>query len=361
MKIAFFTARHSKTGVPLAQLRLAEALARRGHDVDFLVGYVPEGLAPPKSDHVRVEVFGRARNILMVPSMVRYLKREKPDIVFSAEDHMNAITAFSAIVSGSRAKISASSRMTPMAVYQNKRGLRPKIDALIHRVFRPRIDVLACVSSDMAGQYEEMFGGGRYEAVYNIVMDSNSYSRMAEPVHDDWFTDQSVPMIVAAGTLAKRKGFDVLIRAVAQVVKEQPVKLAILGEGYQREVLEKMIRDHGLEHKAKLLGLVENPLKYFSKSNVFVLSSYAEGLPNVLVEAMAAGCTVVSTDCPTGPAEVIRNGEYGYLVPMGNSEAMAAAIVRALRDPTPKEKLAEAVARFSEQAVISTHQRLLGF
>ena len=109
-----------------------------------------------------------------------------------------------------------------------------------------------------------------------------------------------------------------------------------------------------------MLGYVQNPLKYFSRCDVFVLSSLVEGLPNVLVEAMMCGCTPVSTDCPTGPNEVLGGGKYGYLVPMHSPAAMAAAIEQALDNPVPKVSLDEAVSPFEESRILERHFKLLG-
>lgn len=360
-RIAFFIARHSRTGVPLAQLRLARALATRGYHVDFVVGYVPEDIDPPASPGINVIVLNRSRTLGMFPHMVKYLRAARPDIVFSAEDHMNAITAFAAVASGVKTKISASSRITPRRVYRAGAGVRPKLDALLHRLSRRRIDVLTCVSSDMACEYESIFGGGRYRTVYNIVFDGDSERRMAEPVEDEWFTDSPTPIIVSAGTLTRRKGFDILINAVALVSRHRPVRLAILGEGHQRPALQSLVDAHGLSGCVRLLGTVDNPLKYFKASDVFVLSSYAEGLPNVLVEAMSAGCTVVSTNCPTGPAEVLQDGKNGFLVPMGDAAAMAEAILDAIDNPTSPAVLDRAIDAFRENAVITAHRDLLGF
>jgi glycosyltransferase involved in cell wall biosynthesis len=116
----------------------------------------------------------------------------------------------------------------------------------------------------------------------------------------------------------------------------------------------------GLSDNILLQGFVDNPLKYFAGADVFVLSSHVEGLPNVLVEAMMCGCTPVSTDCPTGPREVLHDGKYGYLVPMRDPDAMAAGIEQALDKPIPEQLLAEAIAPFEENAVIERHFEVLG-
>jgi glycosyltransferase involved in cell wall biosynthesis len=136
--------------------------------------------------------------------------------------------------------------------------------------------------------------------------------------------------------------------------------LIILGDGPLRTELQNLIESFGLVDTIELLGYVENPLKYFARADVFILSSLVEGMPNVLVEAMMCGCTPVSTDCPTGPRELLQDGKYGYLVPMRDPTAMAAAIESALDHPIPKALLDEAVDPFEENRVIDRHFEVLG-
>jgi glycosyltransferase involved in cell wall biosynthesis len=115
-----------------------------------------------------------------------------------------------------------------------------------------------------------------------------------------------------------------------------------------------------LGDRVQLVGFQENPYNFFTQSRVFVLSSYSEGLPSVLVEAIACGCAVVSTDCPTGPREVLKNGRFGELVPVGSPQAMAEAILRALETRLSAGELSEAVFPFTEAEVVQAHMRALG-
>jgi glycosyltransferase involved in cell wall biosynthesis len=145
-----------------------------------------------------------------------------------------------------------------------------------------------------------------------------------------------------------------------ELAKSRKLRLVILGDGPLRAELEALIKKLDLNDVVKLLGYVDNPLKYFSRADVFVLSSHVEGLPNVLVEAMICGCTPVSTDCPTGPREVLQDGKYGYLVAMRDPIALAAGIEKALDHPIPKNLLRDAVKPFAEHAVIARHFEILG-
>ena len=141
---------------------------------------------------------------------------------------------------------------------------------------------------------------------------------------------------------------------------QRQVRLLILGDGPLRGELESQIDILGLADCVQLLGYVENPLRYFSRADVFVLSSHIEGLPNVLVEAMLCGCTPVATDCPTGPREVLDDGRYGYLVKPHNPISISNGILMALDARVPADLLKQAVLPFGEDAVISRHFELLG-
>jgi glycosyltransferase involved in cell wall biosynthesis len=183
---------------------------------------------------------------------------------------------------------------------------------------------------------------------------------LEEPVEHEWFLDEDIPVLVAAGRLAAWKGFADLIHAMKVLTQGRRARLIILGDGPLRAELQALIDELGLSDVVSLLGYVENPLKYFARADVFVLSSHVEGLPNVLVEAMLCGCTPVSTDCPTGPCEVLQGGKYGYLVPMRDPAAMADGIEMALDHPISKELLAEAVRPFEEGTVLARHFEVLG-
>jgi glycosyltransferase involved in cell wall biosynthesis len=224
-----------------------------------------------------------------------------------------------------------------------------------------RADALTCVSRDMVDQYKRVLGSSSHVCVYNIVDDGESLLRMHEEIEHEWLLSKKNPVVVAAGRLAAWKGFADLIRAIKLVSSKRPVRLIILGDGPDRSKLEALVLNLGLSDVIRLEGYVNNPLKYFARADVFVLSSHVEGLPNVLVEAMMCGCTPVSTDCPTGPREVLQDGKFGYLVPMRDPEAMAHAIEAALENPIPKDVLAKAVAPFNTAAVLSKHFEVLGF
>ena len=360
MKISLITPRFAIAGVPLAQIRFARALVKRGHDVTLVIGYVAPEYELPLMPDVNLTVWNYPKVRGMLWSLVHYLRAEKPDVIFSAEDHLNTLVLIAAWLARSKAKISGSSRVTPFDTYSNTIFSKRWVLKQLARFVMRRTDALTCVSQDMVGQYRKVFASPPHVCVYNIVDDAYSRNRMREPVDHPWLCDKPMPVLVAAGRLASWKGFADLIEAVALLKGHRQFRLMILGDGPLRAALQNLIESRGLVDTVELLGYVENPLKYFARANVFVLSSLVEGMPNVLVEAMMCGCTPVSTDCPTGPRELLQDGKYGYLVPMRNPQAMAAAIERALDNPIPKELLDEAVAPFEENRVIDRHFEVLG-
>ena len=360
MKICVITPRLAVTGVPLAQARFAGALARRGHQVEFVIGE-PDGIDAPVIPGVKVTVWNKRKVSLMLAPAIAYLRSEQPDIVFSAEDHLTGVVLTAAIISRSKARISGSSRVSPYDSYSNRPFSVGWFRKQFMRSVMWRADALTCVSKDMVDQYRTIFKDAPHVAVYNIIDDEASRARAKESVDHPWFNQREVPVIVAAGTLTRRKAFNDLVDAVKIIIdRGHDVRLAIFGEGHMRPRLEAMVRDYGLEDRVWLPGRMSNPRAYFSRASISALSSRAEGLPNVLVEAMICGCTPVSTDCPTGPREVIGDDRYGYLAKVHDPVSLADALERALDRPIAPEALREAVAPFEENRVIQRHFTVLG-
>jgi glycosyltransferase involved in cell wall biosynthesis len=360
MKITVVTPVLSIAGVPLAQIRFARALARRGHEVTLLVGWIDSAFAMPELNGVVVEELGRRQVRAMFGPLCAHLRRRRPDVVFSAEDHLNCMVLLAAKVTGSQAKISGSSRVTPYDTYSSNLLDKRWVLKQLMRLVMGRADALTCVSQDMVAQYRTVFRSPKHVCVYNIVDDEHSRHRMREPVDDAWFHDADHPLLVAAGRLAPWKGFADLIEAMTLGPAERGARLLILGDGPLRADLQAQIERLGLEQSVRLMGYVDNPLKYFTHATAFVLSSLVEGMPNVLVEAMMCGCTPVSTDCPTGPRELLDDGKIGYLVAPRSPPALAVGILAALDKPVPRDVLMRAILPFAEGAVIDRHFQLLG-
>ena len=150
-----------------------------------------------------------------------------------------------------------------------------------------------------------------------------------------------------------------LIRAFAEVRSQLDVRLIILGEGPQRKQIVDLINNLNIEETVSLPGWVDNPYSFMAKADLFVLSSSKEGCPNVLLEALACGCPVVSTDCPSGPSEILDHGRWGRLVPVNDQTALAEAIVATLEDDTNQDALRQRAEQFSAENMIEKFETLI--
>jgi glycosyltransferase involved in cell wall biosynthesis len=164
---------------------------------------------------------------------------------------------------------------------------------------------------------------------------------MREAVEHQWFADRETPVLLAAGRLVEQKGYGDLLRAVSVLVRSRPARLLILGEGPLRGSLEGRVHELGLEGAVGFLGFRPNPYPWMAQASVFVQASLFEGFGVAILEALACGAPVVATDCPSGPSEILRGGEFGILTPPGDPEALAAAIERILDDDPLRQSLRE--------------------
>lgn len=365
MKILLITPVLNIAGVPLAQMRFAKALKRNGHNVKLIVGHKDPNYMLDNHSELDIKILNKNKVSKMMLQTMKEIKNYKPEIIFTAEDHMTLTTLILLIIMRSKAKISGSSRVgaLDLEAYGGKffsRNWKSFFLKLIFKCVAWRADALTCVSEEMVPTYHEVLNSKKHKCVYNIIVDHESRDRALEPVTHKWISKKEFPLIIAAGRLDPPKGFADLVKAMSIIKDLSNAKLIILGDGPERMNLESQIIDEGLSENIDTLGYVSNPLKYFSRSDVFVLPSYAEGMPNVLVEAMMCGCTPVSTDCQTGPREVLQDGRYGYLVPIKNPKLMAEAILKAIKVPIKKNQLENAIAPFKEEEVISKHLSILG-
>ena len=363
MKFCVISPVFSIAGVPLAQIRLAKALANAGHEVDLIFCNINQAFKFPNIQNVNIINFNIKKVRWVFLKLCAYFLQKKPAVIFSAEDHLNILVSICAIVTSSKVKISASSRVTPYDTYSNKSFYKKWLLKNLFKMFQWRINVLTCVSKDMVQQYQQIFGETRHQCIYNIVQDEDSDKLKKDKVAEKWILsrDKECKLLVAAGRLAYWKGFNYLIEACSLLkVKKFNFKLIILGDGPDKKKLQNLSKKLRVDDKVKFIGYVKNPLKYFTISDVFVLSSLVEGMPNALVEAIMCGCKIVSTNCQTGPKEILSQGKFGHLVPIKNSRALANSIINSTKYPLNKEQRRKILALFSEKNILNKHFNSLG-
>jgi glycosyltransferase involved in cell wall biosynthesis len=173
-------------------------------------------------------------------------------------------------------------------------------------------------------------GGSCRCVIYNPVITTESLAKALQPAGHPWLDENEYPVILAVGRLTEQKNHELLIRAFAQVIKQRKVRLVILGEGELRPRLQHLINIMGLADVVDMPGFVPNPLSYMNRAAVLAMSSSWEALPTSLIEALSLGVPVVSTNCPSGPAEILKDGQWGRLVQPDNPAAFARALLESL-------------------------------
>jgi glycosyltransferase involved in cell wall biosynthesis len=285
-----------------------------------------------------------------VPDLARYLQRQQPAVLLSAKPPANlaALWAQRLAKVTTRIVISERTHLSQELQGPHKRKWRWRFIApLIQRVY-PWADAIVSVSNGVADDLSVRTRIPR-ERITTIYNPTATFEKMDDPTlaAHAWFSPTAPPVILGMGRLVAQKDFSTLLRAFAQVRAERPVRLIILGEGRQRAELEALVTKLGISAYVCLPGFVDNPYAYLSQAALFVLSSAWEGLPNALIEALACGCPVVSTDCPSGPTEILDGGAYGPLVPVGDDAALAQAILSVLQTPPDPDRLRTRAAAFS--------------
>jgi glycosyltransferase involved in cell wall biosynthesis len=228
----------------------------------------------------------------------------------------------------------------------------------------PKADRIVAVSQGVANDLISLLNlpHEKVTVIYNPIVTPELFEQAKQPVSCSWFEQNRLPVILAVGRLTKAKDYPTLFRAFSLVRQIRPAKLLILGEGEERANLERLAIELGIQNDVSMPGFVDNPFAFMAKASVFVLSSAWEGLPTVLIEALACGCPVVATDCRSGPREILDNGRYGHLVPVGDHEALAKAILETLDNPdfpADRQTRLQRTMEFSVDAAVDKYLKVL--
>ncbi|MCP4693024.1 MAG: glycosyltransferase [Desulfobacterales bacterium] len=348
-RLAVFLATSGHSGVDRVMTNLIGEFARRGVGVDLLRvanhgPYLDESLPG-----LRIVDLGTSHVNSSLPAVVRYLRRRRPHAMLSDKDRVNRAALLARRLSG--VKTRAAVRVgTTVSINLSRRGwFHRKMQYFSIRRIYPWADVMITPSEGAADDLARIAGVSRdrVRVLPSPVGGDHAERRAVEPVDHPWFkAPDGPPIVLGVGELCARKDFSTLIEAFALVRREREARLVILGKGRQRERLEALARDLGIESDTLMPGFVSNPFAYMSKASVFVLSSVCEGAPVVLMEALSLGLPVVSTDCPSGPREILENGRYGPLAPVGNREILAREILNTLEKPLDPDTLKSAASPY---------------
>lgn len=320
-------------GAERAMLMFAQELIKLQFSVDLVLANLEGALEDQLPPGVRVFNLRSPRMLRALPGLVRYLRERQPTAIFSTITHANIAATWATRYVGLNAPVIVRQSNTPISEAKGSWG-RLLTGCLIPYVYRLADGVIA-VSDGVREELVEM--NAKLQEVTSVlptpVLTPEILAQADERIQHPWFAEPDVPVIVSAGRLKRHKGMVELVRAFARLRRERRARLMILGEGGYRPQIEAEIRSLEIQRDVELAGFFNNPFPYMKQASLFVLASHYEGLPNVLIQALAFGTPVVATDCKSGPAEILEQGKWGRLVPVGDEDALVDAMRDSLHLP----------------------------
>lgn len=331
-RLAFFVSSMRGGGAERVMLNLVQGMAKHNYVVDLVLARAEGPYLTEVPERVRVVDLGASRVLTSLPALFRYLRQERPRAMLSAMNYVNIVALWVRRIAGVSTRVVISEHVTLSRSTRHASSRRGKMLPHFVKHFYPWADGIVAVSKGVADDLAQVTGlpRERIQVIYNPIVTSELRAKAQRPLDHAWFKSGQSPVFLAVGRLTVEKDFPTLIQAFAKVRQAHQVRLLILGEGEERSSLEALVRQLGLEADVSLPGFVENPYAYMARANLFVLSSQWEALPTVLIEALYCGAPLISTDCPSGPREILADGLYGRLVPVGDVDAMARAMANTL-------------------------------
>ena len=328
-KLSLFLPSLEGGGAERVFVELSKQFVALGCSVDLVLASAHGPYRNEVPADVRMIDLGASGVLASLPSLVRYLRTERPQVMLSGLDHANIIGLLACAISRTRTRCVISVRCVPTAMYREDRSVRGFSTLQLMKLLYRFADGIIGNSAAVAADLSRSFGvaPSRITTILNPIdvdrVTRESLIRLSHP----WANAAGTPIILSVGSLTVVKDFLTLVRAFSIIRQRRDCRLVILGEGPERPPLERLIRDLGVQADVHLPGFVSNPFSWMKCAAVFVSSSLTEGCPNALMQALACGTAVVSTDCVGGSAEVLQGGKWGRLVPVRNPGAMAAGIL----------------------------------
>lgn len=364
MKIAIFLPTLNGGGAERVMVTLANAFAARGFVVELVLASARGPYLRDVSRTVRVVDLHARRVIGALLPLAHYLRCERPVAILSALGHANVVTLLARKLARVSTRVVVSERGLISGEYALANGVTAHLSYWLIRQLYLGADGVCTVSLAAAHDLAAFASLPlqRVQTIYNPFDLMRIAQLAAEAVEHPWFGSGQPPVVLAIGRMNEAKDFPILIRAFAQLRTQRAVRLVILGEGELRPALQDLLIQLCLDSDVvQMPGFVANPFAWLARCSLFVLSSRREGLPGALIEAMACGAPVVSTDCLSGPAEILENGRWGRLVPVGDADALAQAMAAALDAPAaerPDVRLR--AADFEQERAVDAYLRILG-
>jgi glycosyltransferase involved in cell wall biosynthesis len=313
-------------------------------------------------ENLRIVELGSSHAISSLIPLVSYLRKAKPDVLLSDKYRVNRIALLASKIS--RIPINVFVRMgTTVSIDLESRKTHERwMEKHFIRLLYPWSKAVLTPSKAAARDFTDYTGlpENLVKVVRSPVATPEFHEKAKANADHPWFLKKTDPVIVGIGELSGRKDFETLIHAFAAHRKRRPAKLVIIGKGRRRELLETLVAELGIKEDVYFSGFLQNPYPYLAKADLYVHSSRWEGAPVALIEAVALGIPVVSTDCPSGPREILQDGLFGKLVPVGDDKAMGQAMSATLENPPDPGHTVLAANPYTLESSTNEHIDILG-
>lgn len=357
-KISLFLYSFRGGGAEKMMVKIANELHQRNHELRLIL---VEANGPFKSlveTGIQTAEIGGSNILQIQYNLWEWLQKQDTDVLLSTMEVPNIVSIIAAKFLNSIPVVLRSANINSMKERQGKYRLLPMLKSVSYPYADDIITISDGVACDLA-QIKRVNKSSMMTTIYNPAYDSDIQAKAEEPVSIEWMTNDEKNVAIGVGSMKRQKDFMTLIRAVQRVNQEDELYLVILGDGELQDELKSLAENLGISDRVSFPGFVDNPYAYMAKSDVFILSSAWEGFGNVIVEAMACGTPIVSTDCPGAPSEILNNGEYGPLVPVGDDEAMAKAIKTVLTEPIESSVLQSRAKDFAIEPIVDQYEDVL--
>ncbi|MFP4161938.1 MAG: glycosyltransferase [Ectothiorhodospira sp.] len=362
-RIAIFVATSGHSGVDRVMHNLIPGIAARGYPVDLVKIREHGPYLDPLPPGVRLVDLGARHVYTALPALVRYLRTHPPAVLLSDKDRVNRTALLARALNGASTRVVVRSGTTLSVDLAGRSGLDRWLQTRSVRHLYPRAHGTIVPSVGAAADLARLMprGADSIHVVPSPIVRQDLTALASAPAQDPWLETRKGPLIVAVGELSRRKDHATLLRAFARLQARRPdLRLAILGRGGQRDALLRQITELGLEGSVHLPGFLSNPYPWMSRARLLAHTARWEGMPVVLVEALSLGIPVVSTDCPSGPREILEDGRLGPLVPIGDDEALAAAMERVLDNPPEPQELRRAAEPYRVERSVTAYLEAMG-
>lgn len=360
-RIALFVPNLGGGGAERVILNLACGFVEHGYPVDLILSSAEGEYLDELDSRVRLVDLRARRVATSLLALINYLRTERPSVMLSTQGHANLIALIAGSFPGVDTRIIVRDTESPVGASARQQTLWTRFIGLLARFWYSKAYSIVAVCGDIKQQIarERSVPLDKISVIYNPVRVENISQRAREPAGHEWLDSPTAPVLLSVGRLDKQKDFASLIRAFEIIRRDIDAKLLILGEGPLRGELTNLVECLGVNDDVDLPGFVTNPYAYLSRADIFVLSSLWEGLPNVMLEALALGTPIVATDCETGPREILRGGKDGILVPVEDPAALAEGIRRSLMTNERPPIASKSLQRFEFSCVIDQYLDLM--